>query len=385
MPSPHPATNAQRRRRLLLGLAATLCAAGWGSAAAAEPPPLLAARAAAADGDPERADALYIEACGAADAPGGCFLEAGLMWSRAGLYARALPWLEQARRADNLDPETHLACGVALDGLGRNPEAARLYRQVLMMAPGHAVALFNLGRLELLQGDLERAEGTLRDLIARQPDHWQAHNNLGLVLLERRQPTAALAPLRQALRLHPGDPGIIYNLGRARAAQGDMKRALALFDEALQAWGPGDLAAVPLHFARGDALFHLKRFEEAAASYEAALALDPQHGGARLNLGAALANLGRNQEALSALERAANDGVGDAAVYRQVAVLRVEAQDWPGALRALLEAQRRGDADASLFAMLGQIHEALGDDIDAAAARKEACRRGDRASCAQRP
>ncbi len=385
MPSPHPATKAQRRR-LLLGLAATLGAAAWGSDAAAEPPPtLLAARTAAADGAPERADALYIEACAAADAPGGCFLEAGLMWSRAGLYARALPWLEQARRADHLNPETHLACAVALDGLGRNPEAARLYRQVLLMAPGHAVALFNLGRLELLQGDLERAEHTLRDLIARQPEHWQAHNNLGLVLLERRQPTAALAPLRQALRLHPDDPGIIYNLGRARAAQGDMKRALALFDQALLGWGPGDLAAVPLHFARGDALFHLKRFEEAADAYEAALALDPQHGGARLNLGAALANLGRNQEALDALERAARDGAGDAAVYRQVAVLRVEAQDWRGALSALQEAQRRGDADASLFAMLGQIHEALGERDDAAAARREACRRGDRASCPQVP
>ncbi len=76
--------------------------------------------------------------------------------------------------------------------------------------------------------------------------------------------------------------------------------ALAHFDRAL-ALDPADLE---VHARRGDALRDLGRLEEAVAGYDRALALRPRLPAVLVNRGVALAGLGRSEQALASYDRA---------------------------------------------------------------------------------
>ena len=61
-----------------------------------------------------------------------------------------------------------------------------------------------------------------RDTIAKNPGAWMAHNNLGLLLLERGDVGGALTQYRAALAVKPDDDFAYNNLGHALAVQGDL-------------------------------------------------------------------------------------------------------------------------------------------------------------------
>ncbi len=339
------------------------------------------ARALAEGGELDEALARYEALAEAHEGQGWLLREIGQSLMDAGRFAEASPWLDRAIKVDGLDVEAVLKAALCRDALGMSGEAARLYGRALLLEPGHARAAFNLGRLQIEAGELEKAEATYRDLIARHPNHWMGLNNLGLLLVDRGQPTAALGPLRRARALQPGDPGVMHNLGRAHAGRREAALALGWFDRALAALGAEDLSAVRLHFDRGGALFALGRFEEACAAYRSALSLDPGYAPARLNLGAALANLGRDAEAVEALEQAVAYSAERIAILHQIAVNHMARQDPDGALIALERARRLDEGNARTWTLLAQAMEARGDAAGAEVAQRRACHLGVSAAC----
>jgi len=92
----------------------------------------------------------------------------------------------------------------------------------------------------------------------------------------------------------------------ARRGKGNALAALGRYDEALQslqlsAW----VMSTPATYARmGDVYLALKRYGDAAAAYEQAIALDPQLAPAYASLGDALEQLGRTRDAEQAREQA---------------------------------------------------------------------------------
>ena len=94
------------------------------------------------------------------------------------------------------------------------------------------------------------------------------------------EPAAAEAAYLQALALAPGLEDAYLNLGVLWAQAGRFSELVRLSDAALDHCAGSAL----LHFNRAVALDHLQRLEEAAASYERALALDPQLADAHFNL-----------------------------------------------------------------------------------------------------
>ncbi len=308
-------------------------------------------------------------------------LEIGGALSDVGRFAEALPYLERAHKGDSLNMEAALRTALCLDALGLQDRAIVLYKRILMLNPDHISARFSLGRLQYETGLFDAAEGTYRDLISREPSHWMALNNLGLVLLDRDQPTAALSPLRRAHRLKPDDPGVTHNLGRALSAKGQHERALRFYDKALVLWGEDDLAAVRLHFDRGNALFALERFELAAKAYRRALELDPGYAPAQLNLGAALANLGRYDDAVAALESAVDYNAERVAIYHQIALNHMAMDDHQTALVHLNRARMLDESNPQTFLLLGRVHAACGESEASRRALERACRLGAREAC----
>jgi Flp pilus assembly protein TadD len=82
---------------------------------------------------------------------------------QAGQAADAASLLERAAKTKNADWRTFSALGSACDQLGRHDEARRNYTQALAMSPGEVTVLNNLGMSYALQGDLPKAEETLRE------------------------------------------------------------------------------------------------------------------------------------------------------------------------------------------------------------------------------
>jgi tetratricopeptide (TPR) repeat protein len=98
--------------------------------------------------------------------------------------------------------------------------------------------------------------------------------------LEATDPAAAEAAYLQALALAPDLEDAYLNLGAMWAEAGRYSDLLRLSDAALRQCAGSAL----LHFNRAVALDHLERLDEAAASYERCLALDPTVADAHFNL-----------------------------------------------------------------------------------------------------
>jgi tetratricopeptide (TPR) repeat protein len=112
--------------------------------------------------------------------------------------------------------------------------------------------------------------------------------------LEETNPAAAEAAYLQALALAPELHDAYLNLGAMWADAGRHAELARLSDAALQHCPESAL----LHFNRGVALDHLERLDEAAASYERALALDPDLADAHFNLAQLHDQVGDQQGAL---------------------------------------------------------------------------------------
>jgi tetratricopeptide (TPR) repeat protein len=98
--------------------------------------------------------------------------------------------------------------------------------------------------------------------------------------LEATDPSAAEEAYLQALAVAPALEDAYLNLGAMWADAGRYDELLRLSDAALMHCPHSAL----LHYNRGIALDHLDRLEEAAASYERSLALDPMLADAHFNL-----------------------------------------------------------------------------------------------------
>jgi Flp pilus assembly protein TadD len=70
------------------------------------------------------------------------------------------------------------------------------------------------------------------------PDFADAHNHLGLILLERGEVEPARAPFEEAICLVPRDADARNNLGVALKREGRLHEAAREYGEAIPAWGP---------------------------------------------------------------------------------------------------------------------------------------------------
>jgi Tfp pilus assembly protein PilF len=169
---------------------------------------------------------------------------------------------------------------------------------------GGVLLVIMLGTAAFVRNGVWRDELTLwSDVLAKNPQSDQAHDELGLALLKRGAAEAAIAEFTAAARLNPRNWKPLYNLGNALAAVGRLEEARARFADALRLNARSErihhnLAAVALRTGRPD---------EALAHFRAAVQIDPTYPeAAHAHYGAAwvLRRQGRTEEAKSALTEA---------------------------------------------------------------------------------
>ena len=189
----------------------------------------------------------------------------GDVYGRLGLYADAVPLLEQAVAAGETSPEVssleHARAlerlGMMYRDLGRYPEAVASFERARAIAGAEgvdgsadfAVATRGLASVHMRAGRLAEAETPLAEALAIQeavlgPDHLEVGITVGAIgarHLMLREPDLARGHLERALRLrergqgpdHPEVAMTAANLGSAHLLRGDHARAAEAYGRAL--------------------------------------------------------------------------------------------------------------------------------------------------------
>ena len=160
-----------------------------------------------------------------------------------------------------------------------------------MTSPQQALDLLRTGRLP-------EAEQLYLEILQSEPANAAAYHFLGIVRFQQGRYPEALEGISASLKLHC-DPAVLASQGNMLQALGRLEEALASYDQALRI-EPGLVTAL---YNRGVTLCAMKRNEEALASYDCVLAIDPGDTAAWLNRGTLLADLGRPEDALAAVDR----------------------------------------------------------------------------------
>ena len=186
------------------------------------------------------------------------------------------------------------------------------------------------------------------------------------------------AALQQQPSFHPAHTGIAY----IELARGNEKVAAERFERALEA----DAGYVPALVGRGQALLELDRAGEALASFEAALARDPSLTELRTRVEvlrfratqdmlarAKSAAEGRRwEEAKAAYQQAIAASPESAFLYRELAIVEQQSGETAEALEHFRQAVQLDPTDAKSLASVGGILERQGDDLAALSAYERA-------------
>ena len=195
------------------------------------------------------------------------------------------------------DHYQYLACigpiALASAGIVALSDRFTLYRAVIVSGALLVVASF--GTLTWRQAATYSDIETLwRTTLARNPECWMAHTNIGIVFLQQGKIDDAIAHYRLAWQMQADSWDAEYNLGTALVAKGQVDEAILHCERAVGMRPTDPDAQVSL----GNALLQKSRIDEAIAHYQKAMTLHPDHFLARYSLGHALLEKGELEGAI---------------------------------------------------------------------------------------
>ncbi|MEY9589389.1 protein O-GlcNAc transferase [Bradyrhizobium yuanmingense] len=203
-----------------------------------------------------------------------------------------------ASAPSSLHPSAILDQAIAAHRSGNLSEAERAYTTILKGSRTHAVALHMLGLLHAQRGHFADAEPLLKKAARVDPGNPDVLFNYANVLRALDKPDDALVWLAKVIALAPNFADAHLNRGAILIARQQLREAIAEFDRSI-AIAPSSAA-----FAnRGSALQQLGRLVEARDSYARAIELAPADPQNHFALSEVLGQLGRDDEAIVALER----------------------------------------------------------------------------------
>ena len=214
-------------------------------------------------------------------------------------FAEAEASLRRALALDSSVIRVRFNLGVALGGLGRPAEAEQAYRAVLTADPASRSAWLNLGNVLTEQSKGDEAVEAYRQALVTDPDNAGLLRNLGAVLHQQGKLDDAIAHFRRATVLAPDDNDSLRCLGIALHEAGHLEEAARIYRQT--ALDPGDHIILSNLAA---CLCDLRQYDEALATSDLALAIEPDHAPAHTNRGVILEMRGDLEGAIAAHRRA---------------------------------------------------------------------------------
>jgi TolB-like protein/class 3 adenylate cyclase len=206
------------------------------------------------------------------------------------LYFQGMEWFN---RGDNLENMDH---------------ARGFFERALALDPGNVDALLGVGRADFIVGAaflsddraarLAAAEAAVEKVLSLRPNDALAHEILGEVQVQTKRAAPANAEFERALALDPNLAAAQGEIGLAKIFTGRAEDAEAHVNEALRL-SPHDGRAWLWMLHAGGAKVNLGADEEAVARLRRSIEINRTLPLAHFFLAAALANLGKQEEAQS--------------------------------------------------------------------------------------
>ena len=197
---------------------------------------------------------------------------------------------------------------------GRFDDAIRRYQVARKLQPDYVATLVNLGNIYLELNRLEDARESFDFALALDKNNPAAHYGLGQVALSKRSYTEAINHFEATLAQVPDANRVHYSLAMAYRGLGDAEKAKT---HLAQQGSVGVRVADPLvdslqnlitgervYLARGKVAFEAHRYADAVTEFRKAVAAKPDSITARINLGAALTQVGDVNGAVEQFEEA---------------------------------------------------------------------------------
>jgi predicted O-linked N-acetylglucosamine transferase (SPINDLY family) len=219
---------------------------------------------------------------------------------RAGRFAEAVDAWSAAAKLDPAHPETQNNRGVALQAMGKLNEASAAFSTATKLRPTYADAWENFAGVLLELNRFEEAIDAAQQLAGHVPGA-SSHIVLATALARAARFEEAAASAQTATQIDSAMPEAWYCLASIRAAQERWADAKDAFTQVIQL----SPQALPAHVNLGVCCAAMGKLEEAAHHFRQAIKLDENCADAALRLSNVLDQLGLQQEALAAAQRAA--------------------------------------------------------------------------------
>ena len=233
---------------------------------------------------------------------------------------------EQFRSTLKLDPRFApgaLKLSEVLVAEGKQHAAVDCLEEALRQNPpadqsGSLKAALALAYVE--NGEVEKGQATLADLVTTEPNSAGAHFSLGLLFMRKGEPTdqeAAATEFREALRLDDSMNGARIALGRVLNSLRKYSEAIPTLVEYTRR-EPKDAQGF---YVLGKAYQGLEKPEAAIGSYQRAAALDPKDAAIHFDFGMLLASSGQTGAGIRELEAAERINPSALETHKELALL----------------------------------------------------------------
>jgi choline-sulfatase len=144
----------------------------------------------------------------------------GTYLAGVGRPAEAIALLEPLTAPVPADPEALNALGIAYARAGNDARAQALFERALTENPSNVEALVNIATLGLMRGDVSTAARALGRAVELDPRSARVHNGIGVVAMRTGHRDEAFAQWKQAVALAPHDYDVLFNLAMELQAAG---------------------------------------------------------------------------------------------------------------------------------------------------------------------
>lgn len=238
---------------------------------------------------------------------------------RARRFDQAIQSFKQSIELNPMEPRAYYSLGLAYQFRRRYNEALDSFRKAAQVDPSYIKAFYAQGVLLNRMGQLNEAVESFRKAISIQnadaDDLSKAYAGLGLAFYKQNNFDQAIGAYTKAVELYPRNDDAWYNLAKTYADKKDYKNSVDALRKAteLEPRNHKYLSALAEKYNR------LGNYSQAAQAAQAATSINNNFAAAWFELGWAYENMGRDQDAIAAYQKAMNDRT-----YRQSAEYQIK-------------------------------------------------------------
>ena len=317
--------------------------------------------------------------------------EAALALEREGKLSQAVEAWREVVKSSPRNAAAWASLGVDLSHLQQYREASESYRKALAIDPKLPGIQLNLGLAEFKSNNFVAAIPPFRAALSEDPKNMQArtllglsyygsgkfpdavkhlsiasaadpinaelHNVLAQSCLSAKNYDCAKREYSWILKNTPESSSSHMLLGEAMDGLGKTPEAIAEFEAAAKA----DSHAPNVHFGLGYLYWKLRRYDAAAAAFEAELANDPKNAQTLAYLGDVELKRENPDKALPLLEQAVAIREDLRIAQLDRGVLLTQKKAYPEALTALKRAEQLDPGNPEVHYRLARLYQATGD------------------------